>query len=942
MADNLTANQESFIRKMTKSDEHATHGFGILLARSDLDKYFDVLKREGLFDPQHNNGPIPADEPGYVRIPYWSALGYLKAVSKLAGERDDEDLAQKVMNIVREVTRYRDPDGSARDNYHTYRTFSEILGLIPTRVITKKDLDMIPQWLISKFDRSGAGVALSRGIVQLYLESKSSEDWSSACTILRHLTAISRVNNKTVTALDGYWLKQLIDKHARTFGTKAGNETAKLLLERLHEVFSKESGDAPSYWTRPAVEDHDQNYSWREIENCFVQGLRDVLLAWLDTEPGAAQAFVEQLLQDDAEIARRIGIYIMNVKWTALRGIFKAHLNVDLFKEGHLHELYGLLNSHFVEFTDVEKLATVEAIRQIPLPAHNDKPQERLKYIQRRWLHAIAGKGHQAADNWYKGLNAETALGTISDHPDFLSYMMSWSGFGTSRYAVEEILAFAKDGTIIDKFNAFQQEEPFGGPAPSIRALVDALEDAISQDPSLFIERMPLFLLASRPYQYGIIDGFKKLWESTVEKYSRVDWDVTWVQLIAFFESLIFNPGFWSETVTGGRNLTPTRDWIPPIIAEFLRAGTRDDKKAYAPKLLPRGWVLINALLERLQSSAEPGDDAVFQAINSAKGKAIEALFDHALRVCRIRDGEDKNHASAWAEMKQAFEDELKKCRNANYEFSTLAANYIGQLMYLDKDWLRANLSYIFPAEHVYNFNCALEGLAYATASRQIYVLLAEKGIIDRSLKSDFSGRHAREKLMERFALAYLWGDEELNGMRFSYLYEANRADDLMTISNFFFSVHSQEITEDQKKRILSYWAHCVEWVPTLQGTPDKLLSSLSRLSCYIESLDETEVKLLSAVAPYVKINHHVDSFIEELDRLTERNPSAISGILKIVLANFVPIYDYEDRLKSLLLKLSASGRREDVLSYLEKIRGNLPTLANELFKQLTTGRQGN
>jgi hypothetical protein len=337
-----------------------------------------------------------------------------------------------------------------------------------------------------------------------------------------------------------------------------------------------------------------------------------------------------------------------------------------------------------------------------------------------------------------------------------------------------------------------------------------------------------------------------------------------------------------------------------------------------------------------MKPAIEPGDDAVFQAINSPKGKAVEALFSHALRSCRLSDVEKTEHVSSWAIMRGTFENELNKCRNANYEFSTLAANYIAQLMYLNRDWLRMNIGHIFPELYVKNFNSALEGLGYATASRQIYVLLAEAMVIDRALKSDFVGRHAREKMMERLALAYLWGDEELKGEKFSYLFKTICISDIKTISRFFYSVRGQEITEDQKKKIVLFWDYCVGWVATLQQVPEELLSSLSRLSCYIESVGETQAKLLLAVAPYVNVSHNADFFIEELDRLTESNPPAVSAVFKKVIEFHVPVYDYQDRLKSLLIKLNTNGRREDVLSYLERIRSNLPDLASQLFKQLT------
>jgi len=938
----LTANQESFIKMMVKSDEHARHGFELLVSHPGFEQFFDALQEAGLFDPVKNLGPVPADEPGYVRIPYWYALNYLEAIAKLSVERNEIELAEKVMNVVRSVSRDSEPDGSVRDNYHTYRKFAEFMGFIPMAVITIEDLKLVPLWLSSRFDRSGVGIALTEGILERFLTSNSYEDWLKVCLILRHLMTIrwivKKVDNpdskEPVTAFDGYWLKKLINKHAQIFGTKAGRESAQIFLERLREIYDKTSSDLSSYWKRPAIEDHDQNNSWREAENCFVEGLRDVLLAWIDKDSASAYSFVEDLLRDDSEIVRRIGIYLLGERWSVLGDIYPKILNSGFFSEGHLHELYGLLKKHFANFSPEGKAATLEAIQQIPPPIQSDEPLQLLKYVQRTWLSAIVGKGYGAADNWFQELNSDRTLGRLSEHPDFHSYMESWNGSGPSPYSVEEILSFAKDGTIVEKLNAFQQTDFWRG--PSIRALVETLEETVNQDPVLFLQRLQRFLNAHRAYQYGIINAFKRLWEGPEDKQNRVDWETAWEQLVVFFEKLIVDSNFWTEPVDEHRDLTPTRDWIPSIIAEFLKAGTRDDKKAYSPLLLSKTWLLINILLKNLEAVTEARDDAMFQAINSARGKAIEALFSHALRVCRVSDAEKQEHASSWESMRLTFEVELEKCHNTNYEFSTLAGNYIAHLHYMNHAWLETNIKRIFPMEFVINFNCALEGLAYASASRQIYTILADNGIVDAALMSDFKGKYAHEKFIERLALAYLWTDEELDGKRFSYLFEKRRVEDIEVISHFFFTVNTPDLTIDQKMRILQFWNRCVEWVKTIQDPPINLFSTLSRLSCYIEEIADEQVELLLSVAPYVNINHYGDEFIEELDRLAEKNPSAISEVLKKVLEAYVPVFDYQDRLKNLLIKLSDNGRREDVLSYLEKVRSNLPLMANQLFKQLT------
>ena len=939
----LTTKQQLAIKRMMKNQEEAEWGFEILLKRQDFADFFDHLAEANLFSPEYNYGPVPAEDPGYVRIPYWSALDYLEAVAGQAGENNDTQLAQKVLGVIHSVSTYRDPDGSSRDNYHTYRKFAKILGLVPTAAVTKENLGLIPVWLNSKYDRGMVGRALDQGALRRLLASDSPDDWQKACIILRHCTAIIWVDErglgkgrkKPVSVVEDYWLKKLIKHHASTFGIKAGREATEIFRDRVREVFGEEYGNLPTDLRRPAVDDHPQNHSWDGAVNCVVEGLRDVLLFWIDNEPEGATAFVAEILKDENEMARRIGIYTLNQRWPVLNSLYSNILGPQLFDSRNIHELYHLLKERFAEFSEPDKTATLETIRQLSPPSDHEEPDRFLRRTQRNWLSAIAGKGYEPVDTWFKKLDTNQNLGKLSEHPDFHSYMETWSGTGPSPYSVQELLAFAEDGSLIERLNDFQQLDTWRGPSTS--ALVKSLEETVVINPQSFVRLLPAFLDAKRPYQYGAINGFKRLWDMSKEKQMDLDWNLAWEGLIDFFERLLNNPKFWTEEVIQEQDLTPSRDWIPPIIAEFLRAGTKDDDKAYSPDLLTRGFSLIKILLENLEAVDDAEDDAMFQAINSSKGKTIEALFSHTLRACRVSDKKHGDHVEAWDSIKPTFDAELVKCEDANYEFSTLAAAYLANIDYISRNWLRASVSKIFPKNFLANFVCAINGLTYASATRSIYALLLEHGVLDRALRLSLKERQARERIIERIALAYLWSDESLDSPRFSYLFESGLFEDLEDASSFFSSVREQELTADQIERILCFWEKCVVWAQTLLEPPKSLLSALSRLVRYVTTFGDREIRLLMAVAPHVKVGYNADNFIEELDRLVEQDPVIVSSVLGKVLETYEPDYDYEDRLKKLLIKLAESGRREDVLLYADRIRRKLPDIV-QLFKQLAEG----
>ena len=937
----LNSKQESFISMMKESEELERYGFELLKSRKDLVSFFDGLVNAGLLDADRNPAPIETSD-GYYQVPYWSALDYLRAVAALSGEQNDTELANKVMNVLREVSNLYDQKPELQDNFHTPRVLAEILGVVPLEVITDDDIHLISKWLRGQFDRGLIGDKLMRGIIPRLLATDDPENINKAILILEYCTEIKWVEEKgfekdrekPVSLVGDYHLDRLVKANKQAFIDKAASQTADIFLKRLLKVFSDDIHTGASWSSRPAIENHSQNHDWKRVENIFVEGLRDVILGWLDQHEDEAKPFIESLLKGDAEIVRRVGISLLDQRWEALKDLYEAALDTDLFRSGHLHELYNLLRNHFQDFPSDLKEKTLAVIKKLPEPSHSNDPSCSLRRTQRNWLSAVAGKGYEPVEAWYKELSSDPELGGLSDHPDFLSYMEFSTGSGSSPYSVKELVAFCHKGNIVSKLKGFKQIDTWRG--PTTRALVDILEKAVKSNPSSFIAILPEFLEAKRPFQYGIINGFKKLWDSDDNK-QQFDWDHAWPELITFFEALIFDDSFWTEKVIEDENLTPSRNWIPSLISDLIQAGTKKDEKAYSADLLPRTWKLVDVLVEKSEAADEPAkNNSMNQAINTTKGRAIEALLNHALRNCRAGDEKEANHDKIWENMQPVFDRELAKCQNQNFEFSTLCAAYIVNLLYMNKDWVTENFEKIFPVSYLPNYSCALGGLAYATPTKYLYDLLLNHEVIEFSLQHDLGGENAREKLIEHMALAYLWGNDDLSSLRFSYLFENSLTGDLKIMGNFFWSVSRQDISKEQIQKILSFWERCIEWSAKQSPVPENLLSSLSSLACYLESADEKEIVLLMAVAPHVKIDYNADRFIEELVRLVDKNPEQISKVLGYVLEEFMPYHDYEDKLKRLLHSLAEHGLRTEAIAYAEKLR-NLKGML-ELYTDLVGG----
>ncbi len=917
----FTTQHQLFIQKMLESQEQEHKGFELLLSKDFFAEFFEHLLEAGLFNASRNLGPATAYEQGFVTIPYWPPLDYLFACAKHAHQYDNTDLAQKILFVVRSCSNYRNAEGQPIHNYHSNKKFVAIMAALSTELLTLEDIALIQQWLLDPYEQGIVCKEVDEELLPKLLLSDSKDDWAKAVKVLDFCTQLlpGKSADEFITVADDYWLKQLLMHHVVALGTKAGKETADIFFNRLTDLFGKENRLGLDYLYRAAIEDHPQNRDWYAAENRCVEGLRDILLSWLDVDLNATLTYLKSLVASDLLIARRIGFHVINHKWDSCKQLFVDSISHDIFKINLTHEVYQLLNAHFADLDSREQNLILDLIKTIKVSDNTDDPQKTLKIEQRRWLSAIKGKGNKYVDDWFESLgNGEGAVG-ISPNPDFHLFMESRWGDGDSPYQSDEILAFLRDCTLITRLNSFQQTDRWEG--PTTRALVNTLESTVAKNPELFLRSISTFILAEPAYQYGLISGLKQAWVSSEKESTSLDWNDAWLVVIDFICNLISSYEFWDTPAAVDGNWTPDRDWIPPLVAEFLRSGTKNDKHALPNNLMPDVLFLIKILLSKTLGLTEPSEDPMTAAINSAKGKAIEALFSHTLRSCRVSQTITKDHSLCWTDVEEIYNNELNKSRLGNYEFSTLVAAYLANFEYMSLDWLKKNILRIFPLDCPENFDAAVGGLAYANATSKTYRLLIDSGVIDHALEQYKGKAKFEDKLVERIALAYLWGEEQINSPRFTFWFESNDYPALQGVTNFFWSVHRQEMSNAQVKLIIEFWRYCVDRVRDDSLDSKSLLSSLGRLAIYLEEVTPDDLHRLLLIAPHHRLGHNSDWLIEGLEKLSSTSPKEVSEILNLVLEGYQPAFDFEGRLANIALNLAKAGLKVEALHLVDSVR---------------------
>ena len=625
--------------------------------------------------------------------------------------------------------------------------------------------------------------------------------------------------------------------------------------------------------------------------------------------------------------------FICNLMHRKVLASSHQHLMAEAPEHAHIHELYALLKQRFESLPKEVKTQTLEAIRELPEPESDDADRAR-KLAQLRWLDALKETSYEPAVMLRQELQKETKADDL-EHPDFRIYTETRWGPGPSPYEVAELVAFADAGVIAEKLNDFQPLERWQG--SSREGLVAALESAMAAEPETFFRALPQLLNAKTEYRCGALYALRDLWEKCKQHQGRVSWERAWLEMFEFFEALIAEQDFWGHV--NERDSDYGQRSIARAIADLLERGTRDDTHAYPEKLLPRGLRLIEELLDNIKPTVDAVErEPMSAAINTTKGRAIEALFAHALRCCRLADQRSSSHDAAWSEVQPLFDGELARCRKTNYDFSILAGAYLPNLDYMSAEWLENNLSAIFSADDPAAFVAAVAGLAYSRSTPRMYRLLRDADIIDRALAADLRGEEVREKLVERILLAFIWEEEPIDSPRMTFSFEHGSIEDLKAAASFLGMMRGEQLTDAQRDKIIEYWTKCDNWAATQETLPAELFNALGHLAWALRDVEDHNRDLLLAVVPHMLRRHNTYELLEELNRLVTASPSGVAKVLELIVDTSAPIYDYKDGLKTLIQALADAGERRAAM-YCANELIMLPGM-DEIYQQLNPNRK--
>lgn len=879
---------------------------------------FYPLKERGWFSPNHNPEPVET-EKGLYQIPQWPALEYLKRAADEAAASKNLKFSEEIMQILRDVT--RPPGGKRRDNYSTWWRFAEILSVLPTDVIKEQDIQLVADWLDTTFGNTLVTTELGKRFLPKLLAGSTPHELALAFNVIDIVTRI-RWAEKTgldrekrrdaVPITDAYWLRELLKKNSKQIGAKCGLPALNLLADRIRVVVQENDHDRFSYIWRPAIEDHKQNDVQKlELENILLTALREAALSLLEHQDEIGRQFVEYLIDTVLQSFKRLAIYLIAEKFFLLQDILYKRLSKEWFDSRVQHELYGLLNRRFPDFSDTERNRLVHLIENLTADwAKDDRQEAATDYLRLTWLSAIQGKGHAKANELYAQYLAK--VGQAPERPEFPYYTeVGWVQH-KSPYSIDELLSMSAQG-MVKGINEFRSP---GWKEPDEEGLAASLKEAVKNNAEQFSGTLEHFVPLKPRYLVAVLGAYEELC-----KTQQIDW-----KAVLNLCTLLVDPGqLWNradEEKSDG--WFPKKSWVTAEIADLIRAGlSEENHQIPSDQMGVVERVLISLIENEPSKTTGNSTDAVGEAINTAKGRAIECLFIYSLHCARKEHKEKGNHREFWNRIQPVYDTELDKTKDGNYEFTVLAAMWLPSLNYLNKEWVKQNINRLFSITSDSHWAYAIQGYGYVNAVyKEIYSLLKEHGHLRRVVDTVFEHDRIRDKYLQHITVAYLHGDESLDdGSLFRYVLDKWNSEDIHHIVWFLWT-QREEAEPKVRNGIFAIWIWLSNQIKGREEENKGVLADLSQLAVFLEKVGEQEKVLLMQCAPYVALKHNANFFVEYLDTLADQNPKAIAKVFLRMTERFLPDYP-EEAIQSLVTKFFKAGLIQEANAICDKYRAS-------------------
>lgn len=913
MMSELTPDEQMVLERITAEPKLQPHFFSKIKRL----KWFDALKDKGLIDPSQNPKPVKTED-NYWIIPSWPVTEYLVRTAELLSLDENIEYANAYMALIRDVTGYAKVNGYG--NHRTWWQFAKICRSLPIQLITPDDIELFDYWLDEQFDCYMVARELGQW-VEVLLDSPNKHANHLAIQLIDKLFLVAEIeskfdaNKKTPTLrIDNYWARKLVGNVAAKAAIVLEQQAVALFEDKLIQALDINGNDKWSVIWRHAIEEHNQNSGSEDVDDILLQAYRDALLAWLQVEKeGVAEAEVylaDVFIDSKYQVIQRTAIYVVSEAFELLSSETVAQIIAPVFfNDKYRHEMWVLLNNNFVQFSDALKKETLAIIDNMSVLDDDGNIEKRpTAYKKSVWYSAIEEHDATANDEYSKCI---LITGAPPEHPEFASYSTVIVGADESPVSLIDLKIMLKaPEELVNYLNEYDHVGHFG--EAGLEGLVKVFGKLV-EDESKYILKHSQYLLQLKPhYQHEMFTVFEKLWSDK----KALNWTHIWPELLLLAQSLLRDDDFWNAPATSPYGtFIGNSNWVTSTVSQLVQAGCKKDDHAFGIENIASAKIVLELILKKQPAEKFELDAyAVPVAINSSRGRCLEAYINLALYECRNWKEADGPHLTAWQRYEPVFNNELLKPEENEYEFATLVTMYLSNFSYLSKDWVSDNLELMFGKVNNQRWLCALQGYNYAKGfSEDIYDLFKQNHFFDELLGNVNLNDETKGRYIERICSMHLLGKEPFGAENDPLTLLLNRGNykELSKIVWWLWTRHDEDSIKS-KELAFKLWPLLIERVNVGDKKGKLLASKLCLWIVFVDSLDTGTLEWLSVIAPFASKDYNEDTFLQGLAKLSAESPSEVAIIWQLMLTKCSLVYA-DDAIRTLfknLMKVGAEGLR--------------------------------
>ena len=839
------------------------------------------LRDAGWFDPEKN--PLPyedSDNPGYYRTPVCYALEYVETIAN-----HPETPIDLLVDIVNTIVGYANGTGKGIKNYRTNQRLLQIIGRLPINRIGRKHITFMDTILKS----SGEWVSMEIGetiLPKLLREGKK----ELTLDLLKVMFDAKVVNGWIHPVMEKYWLKEAIKKEEQAIAELCGIETIQIARKQIQTLVNKGTHSfdlierievEPSYGRRQRYAELLVSFTCRLFHLASPDSIEEIVKSLL--KEGIAAEHNYQDRKGSPTVFGRIALNVITHHYDDLKGLFWEWEGNPLEEYELKPQLYQLIQIHCRKFDEGEIEQILHWIEShqyyIVLLAKNDEEHTKIAALYKReWLTALLDTGNEKVITAYRRYEQ---INPVKIESPGLSYSIKVGYEEISMMTVAE-LSEMSNAEIAQYLNDFQEKQYWADSTP--HRLLEALRECVEMNPQRFTDDLQPLRGLRYQYRHSILSGLLNAWRDK----RKFDWSA----LFEFIHQILSSEQFWTECFEEPHNY---RNWILFTTADLVSEGTRDDKHAFDPQLLPAAEKILIVFVEHTEPSVSTLKDLRFDVLNSLRGRVFSAMVDYALRYARINNAEQ---GIRWPRaIREDFTNRLDKSVESSFEFSFILGGSLPYLLYLDEEWVVDNIDRIFPQGDEFHWQAAFSGYLFCPRiSEYRYSLFKKRGNYQKALNTDFEDPKVLGKLVEHICTGWIEDQETLDD-KTSLIYQLINSDNPKLLSEMvhFFWKEQYDTSDKVKSKVKPAWRALIEVLSPKSSEAEyqEILSSLSGWLELIDRIDMEALQWLTLSAKYVKRGFDSASFAEALRKHVSQTPREV-GMLYLEMLNNEVYLDYD------------------------------------------------